>query len=100
MDRISPLEKRVLEAIGLKLFHPNQLVCILAYVDSREKMVLTREELCEALERLERLGYIRETNHLRYHRGTSSHGRFTGVSEAEYRQACDEYGQWFKSRPA
>jgi len=54
----SYLDERIAEALAIPRFHANQLVCILAYVDAHEKLVLNLEEMCGGLERLIQSGRI------------------------------------------
>lgn len=89
-------DDRVFEAIALAAPQASQdLAGILHYVDSRERLILTHEELVGSLERLTGRGAITE---LRPHRFTVAHQgtgpkRFTPISRKVYDAACDEYAK-------
>ena len=76
-------DRRILKAIkGHSETHPQDLVGILAYVDSQEKLVLTHEELSCGLQRLIESGQIAEaTPHKYFDTAGQSHSRvFSGLS--------------------
>jgi hypothetical protein len=92
------LDRRIYKAIeGHTCAQPQTLVGILAYVDSQEKMVLTREELSGGLTRLMEAGLIAESNtHLFYEMvGATEPSAFSGISPDEHELACRDYTKWF-----
>ncbi|MCZ7651809.1 MAG: hypothetical protein M5U13_11880 [Thermoanaerobaculia bacterium] len=92
------LDERTAEALAIPRFHANQLVCILAYVDAHEKLILNLEELCGGLERLVQSGRIREVAHLAFSIGPDPSRLFSGVSAAELETADSEYRQYFREQ--
>jgi hypothetical protein len=74
---------------------PVGLAGILAYVDMRQRVLLTREELNQALRGLIDAGLIVEVepHHYRDAAGEPGNGSFSGVSDAAHAAACDEYRQ-------
>jgi hypothetical protein len=98
MPSDSHLDRRVSEAVALATRDaPTDLVLILNYVDSREKLVLSREELVGALERLIARGEITEVTPLHFAPAAGSQGSrsFSGVSSEQYQSACDTYTERF-----
>lgn len=77
--------------------NPASLVEILGFVDGREKLVLSHEELAGGLERLARAGKITESSRHEYHGLPETHGpgRFSGLTPAEHASACDRYHRAF-----
>lgn len=92
-----PLDRRVFEAIqGYTEGHPQDLVGILHYVDHREKLLLTRDELSDALRRLSDAGRIREVAPLKFVAAERrSDTAFRGLSSREHEEACEAYRRWF-----
>ena len=92
------LDRRVSEAVALLTREePADLVHILHYVDSREKLTLSRDELARALERLIARGKIVEITPLHFAPADASEGpgSFSGVSAEQYQNACDKYAGQF-----
>jgi hypothetical protein len=91
-------DTRIFEAVeGGTLEKPHDLVQILAYVDSREKLVLSHEELSGGLQRLVEQGRIAELPRHRFYRTAddSAPRTFSGLTLEEYREACEAYRKWF-----
>ena len=87
-------DDRVREAIGLGTSdRPQDLAGILHYVDSRERLVLTREELSGSLKRLIRRGAIAEVapHRFRVARDAGTATSLTPIPRKGYDAACDEY---------
>ncbi len=77
---------------------PQDLVGILAFVDSRQRLVLTHEELSGGLQRLIESGKIAEVAPCRYFdtAGQPHSRHFSGLSPEEHEQACDAYQKLFQ----
>ena len=91
-------DRRILKAIkSHSETAPQDLVGILAYVDSQEKLVLTHEELSGGLQRLIESGEIAEaTPHKYFDTAGQSHSRgFSGLSLQDHEEACQAYRKWF-----
>ena len=91
-------DRRILKAIkSHSETAPQDLVGILAYVDSQEKLVLTHEELSGGLQRLIESGQIAEaTPHKYFDTAGQSHSRvFSGLSLQDHEEACQAYRKWF-----
>jgi hypothetical protein len=94
MPTPAQIDERVLEAVGCATpENPQDLVGILHYVDSRERLVLTYEELVGSLERLTRGGAVEEVrpHHFRLADHARSEGRFTPITRQMYDVACEAY---------
>lgn len=92
------LDRRIFKAIeGYSETHPQDLVTILAYVDSQEKLVLSHEELSGGLQRLIESGQIAEATTRKYFdtAGQSHSRKFSGVSLQDHEEACEAYRKWF-----
>lgn len=95
------LDRRIFKAIeGHSETHPQDLVSILAYVDSRERLVLTHEELSGGLLRLIESGQIAEAKpHKYFDTAGQSHSReFSGLSLQDHEKACQAYRRWFEEQ--
>jgi hypothetical protein len=95
----SHIDTRIYEAVtGSTPDKPLDLVGILHYVDSREKMVLSYDELENGLRRLVEQGRIAELPGNRYYevKDGSSPSTFMGFSSGEHRRACEAYRSWFR----
>ena len=91
-------DRRILKAIkGHSETDPQDLVGILAYVDSQERLVLNHEELSGGLQRLIESGQIAEaTPHKYFDTAGQSHSRvFSGLSLQDHEEACQAYRNWF-----
>jgi hypothetical protein len=77
---------------------PHDLAQILAYVDAFEKDVLSYRELAGGLKRLIEEGRIAELPGHKFHGlpAGSPPGKFSGLTHAEYNQACKAYHEWFQ----
>jgi hypothetical protein len=98
MQSSTHLDDRVLEAVALGTREkPQDLVTILHYVDSREKLILSRDELAGALERLIQGGNISEVSPLHFSPTAPRRGArtFSGVTAQQYRKACATYTKEF-----
>ena len=99
---MSTFDDRVFEAIqGYTRDTPLGLVGIFGFVDGREKLVLSHEELVGALERLIAAGRIRESpRHQFYEPGDPGEkaGGFSGLTPREYDAACERYRKEFWRR--
>jgi hypothetical protein len=95
------LDRSIFKAIkGHTEDKPQDLVGILAYVDSREKLLLTHEELSGGLERLIRGNQIAEVVP---HKFVDTAGRpyshnFSRLSLSDHEQACQAYRKWFEEQ--
>jgi hypothetical protein len=92
------LDRRIFKAIkGHSESNPQDLVSILAYVDSQERLVLTHEELSGGLQRLIESGQIAESRpHKYFDTAGQSHSRvFSGLSLQDHEEACQAYRKWF-----
>jgi hypothetical protein len=91
-------DDRIFEAVrGGTQDKPRDLVDIFAYVDSREKVVLSQQELVGGLQRLIEQGRIGELSRHRFHEvivGPAPR-TFSGLTPVEYEQACEAYRKWF-----
>ena len=88
----------VFEAIqGHTQEDPQDLVGILGYVDGREKLVLTHEELSGALQRLIDAGRIRQSSRGKFYEPNERNdpGSFSGHSPREHAAACKRYAREF-----
>ena len=88
------LDREILAAIeGRTAGTPQNLAGILAWVDARQKTVLTHAELEGGLRRLFAAGVIAEAGPLRYYAPAASPAEriFSGVSVEEHREACEAY---------
>jgi hypothetical protein len=95
------LDRRIFKAIkGHSETHPQDLVSILAYIDSQEKLVLTHEELSGGLQRLIESGQIAEAiPHKYFDTVGQSHSRaFSGISLQDHEEACQAYLKLFSEQ--
>jgi hypothetical protein len=95
------LDSRIYNAIkGHTAAKPQNLAGIIAYVDSQEKLVITREELSTGITRLIEDGLVAESEkHLfveTVKKGAA--GSFSGISADEYETAFREYLKSFDER--
>jgi hypothetical protein len=76
---------------------PHDLVQILAYVDSRDRLVLSHEELSGGLQRLIAQGRVAELPRHKFYKVTddSAPRTFSGLTPEEHLQACEAYEKWF-----
>ena len=81
---------------------PQTLMGILAGVDGKERLVLTREELAGGLLRLIHAGYIVEIEPLKFCVASEpdSPGEFSGISDSDHAKAVQEYHDWFQRKLA
>ena len=89
---------RILEAIkGATRGKPKDLAGILAYVDSRERVVLTHQEMEGGLRRLVESECVAEASDHRFYEISAEVERraFSGLTPEDYQQACEEYRQRF-----
>ena len=94
MPTPATFDDRVREAIGLATPKaPQDLAGILHYVDSRERLVLTHEELSGSLERLIGCGAVAEVAPHRFYlpRDARPASSFTAIPRQVYDAAFDEY---------
>jgi len=77
---------------------PYGLVQILSYVDALERVFLSRRELAGGLQRLIEEGRIAGLPGHKFHGlpAGSPPGKFSGLTHAEYDQACKAYHEWFE----
>ena len=93
-------DARIQESIeGTTLDHPKDLPGILAYVDFRERVVLTREELSDGLSRLIEQGRVIEVAGRSFYENKREiePSSFMGLTPQEYQQACDAYQESFRT---
>lgn len=95
------LDRSIFKAIkGHTEDNPQDLVGILACVDSQEKMLLTHEELSGGLQRLIQGNQIAEVAPHKYvdTAGRTFSPSFSGLSAGDHERACQEYGRWFEEQ--
>jgi len=95
------LDRSILKAIkGHTETQPQDLMSILAYVDSQERLVLTHQELSGGLQRLIASGQIAEaTPHKYFDPAGQPHSReFSGLSLEDHKETCQAYHQWFEEQ--
>lgn len=95
------LVERIFEAIcGHTPEDPQNLVGILGFVDGREKLVLTHEELSGALRQLLAAGRIRESSPHHYYEPDESGdpSSFSGLTPEEHEDACRRYQEEFRRK--
>jgi len=93
-------DARIQESIkGTTLEHPKDLCGILAYVDSRERVVLTCQELSDGLSRLIRQGRVIEAVGRSFYENKreAKPSSFRGLTAQEYQQACESYQESFRT---
>ena len=92
------LDRTIFKAIkGHTADNPQDLVRILAFVDARERLLLSYEELSGGLQRLIQDGRIAEAEPQKYFDSlgqTSSRG-FSSISLDDYEKACETYQKRF-----
>lgn len=93
----------ILEAVrGATRERPRDLTDILFYVDSRMRLVLSRDELSGGLQRLIEQGRIAESDRHEFYEVTDGVAprTFSGLTPDEHRRACQAYnkGFWKKYR--
>lgn len=97
----SDFDELVFDAIrGHTEEQPQDLVGILGFVDGREKLVLTQEELAGALQRLIDARRIGECSRHRFYElnDPSVSVAFSGLTPEEHAAACECYRQEFWRR--
>ena len=93
-------DTRILEAVnGSTREKPKDLASILAYVDFRERLLLTHQEMAGGLCRLVEQGLIAEVADHRFHEvaPTGTPGAFSGLTPEKYQQACEAYQERFRA---
>ena len=88
------LDRRIFQAIrASSADSPQTLPGIIGHVDACEKLILTREELANGLERLIAAGQIMEISPNVYcpHGASTQRRTFTGLPKADYDRAVAEY---------
>ena len=92
------LDRSIFKAIkGHTPENPCDLVGILYFVDGRERLVLSHEELSGGLQRLIQAGQIAKAEPHRYFESAGQTHAFTfsAISQDDYKKACEAYQKKF-----
>jgi hypothetical protein len=94
-----PYDKMILKALRHTTHdNPTDLVGIIGHIDSRERLIISFEELESGLRRLVEAGMIQEIKPLHFFKTADSEAAaiFTGLNEEQYKSVCRKYRDWMQ----
>ena len=95
------IERYIFKAIsGYSIKKPQKITGIIAHIDSSERFIISHDELVSGLEKLIDVGYIAETDSNNFFDSTNKdyQSKFSGITEADYASAVDDYKGYFQEQ--